>query len=118
MVVALIGILLAQSSTGLFANDGVQFNGPLATWVTEETSDRLTQLHGTIFNVMLLLIWCHVVAAGFYLFVKGDNLIVPMFTGKKHRALVPVGAKIQFTPFYIAVILLGLAAGAVAWVLI
>jgi cytochrome b len=104
MVVALVTVLLAQVSTGLVANDGLYFNGPLAKWVTEENSDRLTHLHGIIFNFLLLLIWCHVVAVGFYWLVKSDNLIGAMITGDKDRNHVPRGLNIRFTSIGIAIL--------------
>ena len=120
MVIALIMVLLAQAVTGLFANDGLHFSGPLALLVSEDVSNRVTDLHGLIFNVILLLVWCHVVAVGFYLFVKGHNLVKAMVTGKKPHAHVPAEARIAFTRSYIALLLLllVLTAGAVAWFMI
>lgn len=64
MVLALIAVLLAQVATGLFANDGVRFHGPLALLVSEDASTRLTDIHGLIFDLILILVWCHVVAVG------------------------------------------------------
>jgi cytochrome b len=118
MVVALIAVLLAQVASGLFANDGVRFHGPLALLVSEDVSTRLTDIHGLIFDFILVLVWCHVVAVGFYLLVKGDNLVWPMVTGKKHRSLLPAELNIVFTRLYIAVLLLAVSAGIAAWVLI
>ncbi len=118
MVVALIMVLLAQVATGLFANDGVRFHGPLALLVSEDASTRLTDIHGLIFDAILILVWCHVVAVGFYLLVKGDNLVWPMVTGKKHRSLLPAELNIVFTRLYIALLLLAVSAGIAAWVLI
>lgn len=117
MVVVLMGALVIQSSTGLFANDGANFKGPLAAWVSAETSDRVTDLHGAIFNFLLLLVWMHVVAVFFYLCVKRENLIVPMVTGKKNRALAPVGLRLKFAPVSIALLLFALAAG-VVWLIV
>jgi len=120
MVIALIAVLLAQAVTGLFANDGLHFSGPLALLVSDDTSTWLTNLHGTIFNVILLLVWCHVVAVGFYLFVKGHNLVKAMVTGKKPHTHVPADARIAFTRPAIALVLLllVLTAGGVAWFMI
>jgi cytochrome b len=116
MVAVMIGVLLAQALTGLFANDGLHFTGPLALWVSEDLSTRITGLHGTIFNIILGLIWLHVVAVGFYLLVKNHNLVGAMFTGKKQSRHVPAGLNLSFTRLYIAVLLLGLTCGIAAWV--
>jgi cytochrome b len=117
MVVALLAVLLAQVTTGLFANDGLKFSGPLALLVSDDASDRLTQIHGIIFNVILVLIWLHVVAVGFYHFVKGDNLVGPMVSGKKHRAHVPEGVTIIFAHPALALGLLLASAAVMAWIL-
>ena len=118
MVLALIVVLLVQVATGLFANDGVRFSGPLALLVSEETSSLITGIHGLIFDLILILVWCHVVAVGFYLLVKGDNLVWPMVTGKKHRAYLPAELNIVFTRLYIALLLLAVSAGIAAWIMI
>jgi cytochrome b561 len=99
----------------LFANDDVHFNAPLATLISKEMSDHLTELHATLFNVILLLAWVHIVAVGFYLFVKGENLIQPMFTGKKHSTQVPFGLTLRFTHPLVALLLLALSAAIVWW---
>jgi cytochrome b len=106
MVAAMICILLAQALTGLFSNDGLHFTGPLALWISDDASTQITGLHGKIFNIILLLVWCHVVAVGFYLLVGNDNLIRPMLTGLKLRAHVPPGISLRFTRLYVALILL------------
>lgn len=116
MVVVLLAILSAQVATGLFANDGLKFMGPLALHVTADTSDRLTALHGWLFNILLLLIYLHVVAVFFYLFVKRENLITPMLTGKKFRHHVPEGHELRFTRAFIPWVLLVLCAGIAWWV--
>lgn len=118
MVAVMIAVLLAQVLTGLFANDSLRFHAPFALWVSEEASNQATNLHGTIFNVILFVIWCHVVAVGFYLLVKGDNLVWPMFHGKKPHSHVPAGHSIVFTSLSVALLLLALAAGIAVWILI
>ena len=118
MVIALIAILLAQAVTGLFSTDGIRFHGPLALLVSEDQSLEITSLHGTIFNVILLLIWCHIAAVGFYLLVKGDNLIRPMLTGKKPVSHVPHGLALRFTHPLLAVLTVAVAAGGLVWLLL
>ena len=117
MVIALLAVLLAQVATGLFANDGLRFSGPLALFVSDDASDRLTRIHGIIFDIILVLVWLHVVAVGFHHFVKGDNLVAPMVSGKKHRARVPEGATIIFAHPALALGLLLASAAVVAWIL-
>ena len=120
MVVALIAVLLAQALTGLFANDGLHFSGPLALLVSDDTSTRVTSWHALIFDLILLLVWCHVAAVGFHVFVKGHNLVKAMVTGRKPRAHIPADLRISFTQSYIALLLLllVLTAGGVAWFMI
>jgi cytochrome b len=80
-VMAMLGALLLQVSTGLFANDDIATQGPLSGWVSKATSDWLTGIH--LFNkgVILFLIALHLSAVLFYLLIKHDNLIIPMVTG-------------------------------------
>jgi cytochrome b len=118
MVMVLLALLSAQVATGLFSNDGLKFMGPLALHVTADTSDRLTSLHGWLFNILLLLIWLHVVAVFFYLFVKREDLITPMLTGKKPRHLVPEEGALRFPRAWLAGVLLVLSAGLVWWVVL
>ena len=113
MVAALLAMLLAQATTGLFSNDEVRFHGPLAFWVSAEASDRLTQLHGILFNVILVLVWMHLVAVFFYWFVGGENLVKPMMSGYKHRNHLPAQLELRFVHWAIALAVLIAAAGVV-----
>jgi len=83
MVVVLLLNLAVQAGAGLFANDDIFTEGPLAHLVSKETSDFLTIVHKTSFNVLLALASLHIGAALFYWFGKGENLILSMITGKK-----------------------------------
>jgi cytochrome b len=116
MVVMLIGALALQAVTGLFANDGVHFDGPLAALVSAEASDRVTNWHGMIFNFILLLVWMHVVAVFFYLCVHRENLVGPMVTGRKKVTHVPAGLELRFASVWFAALIVTLAAGIVWWI--
>ncbi len=83
MVLVLLLVLLAQVGTGLFANDDGINEGPLAKFAAKSTSDLLSGWHGLIFNVLAGLVVLHVIAVIAYAVVKGQNLVRPMFTGKK-----------------------------------
>nr|AUN37330.1 nickel-dependent hydrogenase b-type cytochrome subunit [uncultured bacterium] len=83
MVVLMLVLLLVQASTGLFVDDEISTRGPLADKVADATVFLLTKIHRININILLVCVALHVSAALFYLFVKKDNLIVPMFTGIK-----------------------------------
>jgi cytochrome b len=117
MVAALLVCLLVQTGTGLFANDDIMIEGPLAKHVSKGTSDLLTEVHGGNFVLLAALVTLHVAAALFYLLVKRDNLIRPMFTGLKQP---PQGEHVPpatgGSPL-LAAVLLALCASAV-WLLV
>ena len=117
MVLLLLTLLVLQVTTGLFANDDVYFNGPLAISISKTLSDRLTALHATVFNIILLFIWIHIVAVFFYLCVKSENLVWPMITGKKDVLQVPLNIQLKFSNTLLALFLLGLTA-LVIWLLL
>lgn len=82
-VFALLGLLIAQSVSGLFSNDDIDFAGPLAGLIDEGLSGQLTQWHHLLSDGLLILLGLHVAAIVFYLWFKKDNLIRPMVTGWK-----------------------------------
>ncbi|MCC7042118.1 MAG: cytochrome b/b6 domain-containing protein [Burkholderiales bacterium] len=84
MVVALLVTMLVQASIGLFANDDVFWDGPLAKTVAKETSDLLSSLHRRLAWVVVGLAVAHIVAVFVYLVAFRENLIRPMVVGKKH----------------------------------
>ena len=113
MVLALLLCLLTQACTGLFANDDIMIEGPLARHVSKETSDWLTGIHHVNFAVLTVLIAVHVAAALFYLLVKRDNLVLPMITGRKPIAEGRGFEPPRGGPWWLAVLLLASCAGAV-----
>ena len=94
MVLALLASLLVQVGTGLFANDGIATEGPLAALVSIEVSDRLTTLHRWNLRMLLVLAVVHTAAALYHWLALKENLIGAMFTGVKRlraaRAQVPI----------------------------
>jgi cytochrome b len=116
MVLALLLSLSIQAGTGLFANDDIMIEGPLAARVSKQTSDLMTLIHDVNFNVLLALIALHVLAALFYLLVKRENLIVPMVTGNKVVEQQDAPAAQGGSP-WLAALLLTLSGGAV-WLLL
>ncbi|HQX85185.1 MAG TPA: cytochrome b/b6 domain-containing protein [Aestuariivirga sp.] len=80
-VFGLLGLLTAQVTTGLFANDDIAFTGPLFDLVTKSLSNRLTGIHHLLTNVLYVLVALHVGAIMFYAHAKKKNLVRSMVTG-------------------------------------
>jgi cytochrome b len=118
MVVAFIVVVAAQVTTGLFANNSLGFSGPLALEVSQDRSDQITKWHGLTFNFLLLLVWCHLVAVFFYRFVKGNDLIVPMITGRNTNIQVPDNLRLRFARPIAAWALFALSAAFAAWIVL
>jgi cytochrome b len=113
-VIAMLLLLLLQTGLGLFAIDdyGIE-SGPLAHYVSFKTAERITDLHETVFNFLLVLIALHVVAVLCHLLIKRENLITPMITGNK--ALTPKQAEpLKMQPLWQGVVGLAVCAAVVA----
>jgi cytochrome b len=114
-VYALLAVLLVQATTGLFANDAIFTEGPLAKMVSGATSDALTRIHRLNEWVIVTLVALHLAAVAYYWLVRRDNLLWPMIVGDK-RALAAAPARDDRTMRVRALILLACAAGLVTYV--
>lgn len=81
-VLLMIILLLAQAALGLFASDGMFFEGPLSGYASGYTSD-ITELHETLGYILFGVIGLHVLMILYYGIRKRVNLLLPMVTGKK-----------------------------------
>jgi cytochrome b len=82
-VFALLFVLSIQVFTGLFVDDEVSFQGPLAKYVSGSISSFLSEIHEGNQVVILTLIAIHIAAILFYKKFKGEDLIKPMISGDK-----------------------------------
>ncbi len=82
-VLGMLALIAVQVSTGLFANDDIAFQGPLASLIDKDFSDTLTGYHKLAINFLIAMIVLHLCAIAFYALVKKDNLIRPMIDGWK-----------------------------------
>ena len=82
-VFAMLLLIGVQVTTGLFATDGDFYEGPLNNLVSGRTGREITDIHYANFDVLAIMIAIHIAAIFFYLLYKRENLISPMFTGKK-----------------------------------
>lgn len=81
-VLALLFVLAVQAGTGLYANDDILTEGPLASTVTKSLSNTLTYVHHLSSKALYTLIVLHLAAITFYA-VKGDDLVRAMIVGAK-----------------------------------
>jgi cytochrome b len=88
-VLVLLALLLVQVGTGLFSNDDVMTEGPLARFAGKGLSDRLTSVHSLNFTLLQIAVALHVLAVATYAVLKRQNLVRPMVTGRKR---LPVDA--------------------------
>lgn len=113
-VIAMLIVLTAQVSLGLFASDddGEVF-GPLSLWLDEDLVERITELHETMFNVLLVLISLHIAAILYYAAVQRRNLVRPMLTGSGDA---PEGVEpMRGAPAWRLLVALAISAGAAFW---
>ncbi len=82
-VIALLLVVLIQALTGLFADDDIFFQGPLAKYVSNSTVALLTSIHRFNQYLIFALVGLHLAAISYYYFVKRQNLVGPMVTGDK-----------------------------------
>lgn len=83
MVVVLLVLLGVQAGLGLFSNDEIATTGPLARYVSDETSITLMSRHRIIGDLLLILVGVHIAAVLFHVFVKKEGIVRAMFTGRK-----------------------------------
>jgi len=115
-VFGLLGILLAQVGTGLFADDEIANTGPLIKYVSGATSLALTKWHkGYGQWVILTLVALHVAAILYYLWRKRQNLITPMILGDKALPPGTPASRDGAGNRLLAVALLAACAAAVTW---
>lgn len=106
-VLAMLGLLLAQTGTGLFATDDIATDGPLAWMVSSRTVKQLSALHRQGSWLLLGLVAAHLGAIVYYRVKAGENLVTPMISGVK-RIDRPVEPPAQANP-WLALILVALA---------
>jgi cytochrome b len=113
-VLALLAALAVQAITGLFANDDIATEGPLAKLVSGGASTWLTRLHKWNETLIVVLVGLHLAAIVFYALGKRENLVWPMIIGDKlDLAAWPAADDLKIR--IRAAVLLALAAGLVTY---
>src|SRR5258706_1409922 len=81
MVAFMLAILVAQGATGLFADDEIATQGPLAAKASDAMVERMSALHGQNSWVIVGAVALHVAAVLFYQWRLGIDLLRPMIWG-------------------------------------
>lgn len=113
MVLVMLALLAVQVAAGLFATDDIAFYGPYNPAVSGATASLITRIHHANFNVILAAAALHVLAIGYYVFVKRLNLVSAMFTGTKPAAMVPEAEAITSSKLGRAIVAILISAGVV-----
>lgn len=110
-VVLLLGLLLAQATTGLMASDAIFTFGPLARLVDPDVSDLATSLHIRLWIALLAVVALHVIAVMLVQAWKRTDLVAAMLNGDK--PLRPGTRPPAMGSPALALVLLAAASGAV-----
>lgn len=83
MVLLLLALLLIETLTGIYVANDVADVGPLTEIVPAPVADAIEASHAIVWDVLLAAIVLHVLAIFAYAAAKGQNLLLPMITGRK-----------------------------------
>jgi len=115
MVLLLLGLLLAETISGLYVANDVADVGPLTELVSAPIADAITALHQFLWDALLAAVSLHILAILVYALAKGQNLLGPMLTGKKRLpASVPQPHIGGATRIFFCAFFSGIAAVAIA----
>jgi cytochrome b len=80
LMLALVGV---QIVSGLLGSDDGEHGGPLFHLLSKAWAGRMAAVHAVNFYLLLGAVVVHVLVIGAYALFKGQNLLRPMWTGKK-----------------------------------
>ena len=115
-VIAMLLALLAQAVSGLFSNDDIATDGPLAHLVSKGASDATTSFHHLNAWVLAALVAAHVAAVAFHRVALKEDLVRAMVSGRKTLPSRHAASGAGPTANARALLLLALAAFAVWWI--
>ena len=82
-IIVILILIFVQVGTGLFSNDDIFTEGPLASAVSYETSRWLTGIHGINIWFLVACAVIHLLAIALHQFYFRENLVKAMLTGNK-----------------------------------
>jgi Cytochrome b len=114
-VLALLTVVALQVISGLFANDEIFNQGPLANYVSDRTSAIFTFYHTTIGQPLIyVLVGLHLAAIAYYAVIKRENLVRPMLTGDIDTVAGVTSARDTWGLRLLALVIVA-AGGVLAW---
>jgi cytochrome b len=111
-VLVLLALLLSQASSGLFADDEIATQGPLAVKVSNAVIAKMTALHYYNGWALIGTVLIHVIAIATYWMAWRENLVAPMWTGWREAG---GAAQPALRGAWIAAVVVSLSAGFVYW---
>ena len=90
-VIALLLVVGVQASTGLFTDDDIAFQGPLAKYVSGATVSLLSRIHALNSNILFGLIGLHLLAIAYHQWVRRESIVMPMIDGDKELDIEDAG---------------------------
>ena len=118
MVMFMLAALCLQAATGLFADDEIATQGPLAAKVSNALVARMTTIHKYNEWVIVGAVVLHTIAVATYQWGLKVDLIRPMVSGWKR---VPADLRTVESPrasSVLAVVIAGVAAALVYWLVV
>ncbi len=116
MVIVLLVVLLAQAGSGLFSDDEIATQGPLAEKVSNAVVGKMSSFHEFNGWIIAVAAGVHVLEIAYYWFGLKDNLVKPMWNG--WRAFDAVVSQPPARATWLAAVLLAFAAAAVYWLVV
>jgi cytochrome b len=115
MVVVMLLMVGAQAVSGLFITDDIAWSGPYNAAVSSAVAGKMAWFHHLNFDVLIWVVALHVLAIIYYRAFKRQNLLTPMFSGKKLAQYVAPQEAISSSELWKALIIAALCAGGVWW---
>jgi cytochrome b len=120
-VLALLASLLFQAVSGLFTNDDIAFEGPLAKFISNSSSMLLTKLHQWNEKILIAMIILHLAAILFYTFKKKQALIPAMISGDQDLPASaptanPPSSRDSASTRLLALVILAVLTGILYWI--
>jgi len=118
MVILMIVLVTMQAVSGLFINDDIFSAGPYYGALGNDVGKVMSFLHHNTFNLMIAAIALHIAAISYYWWVKKQNLVLPMITGKKSADLIDEADVIPHSKIILAIIIAIACSAFVYWLVV